>query len=119
MGNKHEEMKIRNQHSEEISRIEAMKEKNEQEAEIRRFAAENGFKLDLKRIENLAEQARMEHQRKLREIEYEREHKKDLVETERRKIEKEDLRERDRINKDHERKLKEISAKESNDRKDK
>jgi len=61
----------------------------------------------------------MEYQRKLRDIEYKRERKKDSVEKERRKIEKEDLRGRDRINKDHERKLKEISAKESNDRKDK
>ena len=68
MGNSNEEARIRNRHAEEIARIEAMNEENERRAAIERLALENGYKLDLKRIENLAEQARMEHQRKLKEI---------------------------------------------------
>ena len=60
MGNDNEEMEIRNRHSERVSEIEAMREEQERQAAIKKLMVENGFKLDLKRIEMLAEKARME-----------------------------------------------------------
>ena len=115
MGNSNEEARIRNRHAEEIARIEAMNEENERRAAIERLALENGYKLDLKRIENLAEQARMEHQRKLKEIEYDAENKRRLADIQRNKDEMEDRRLRDEIEKGHEIKVKELLAKEKKD----
>ena len=54
MGNDIEKMEIRNRHSERIAKIEAMKEEQERQPAIKRLALENGYKLDLKRIEMLA-----------------------------------------------------------------
>ena len=115
MGNSNEEARIRNRHAEEIARIEAMNEENERRAAIERLALENGYKLDLKRIENLAEQARMEHQRKLKEIEYDAENKRRLADIQRNKDQMEDRRLRDEIEKGHEIKVKELLAKEKKD----
>ena len=62
MGNSNKEKEIRNRHAEEIARIEAMNEENERQAAIKRLALENGYKLDLKRIQNYADEARMRHE---------------------------------------------------------
>lgn len=64
----HEAQRIRNRHSEEMARIEAMKDKNEAEAELKRLAQENGYKLDLKRIELEFEQTRLEHKREMTKL---------------------------------------------------
>ena len=96
MGNDNDEMEIRYKHAEKIAEIEAMKEEQERQAAIKRLAVENGYKLDLKRIEMLAEKARMEHERKLKEIENNRQHKKDLTDNERKRDEMLDKRERDK-----------------------
>jgi hypothetical protein len=69
MGNDNEAEKIRNEHAEKMEEIEAMKDIKEQELAIKRFAEENGYKLELKRIEMLVEQIRNVHERKLIEIE--------------------------------------------------
>ena len=116
MGNDNEEMEIRYKHSERIAEIEAMKEEQERQAAIQRLALENGYKLDLKRIEMLAEKARMEHERKLIEIENNRQHNKDLTEIERKRDEMLDKRERDKQNKDYELRLKELNDQASKDR---
>lgn len=116
MGNKNEEMRIRNRHAERIAEIEAMKEEQERQAAIQRLALENGYKLDLKRIEMLAENARMEHERKLREIENNRQHNKNLTDNERKRDEMLDKRERDKQNKDYELRLKQLNDQASKDR---
>jgi hypothetical protein len=102
MGNDNDEMEIRYKHAEKIAEIEAMKEEQERQAAIKRLAVENGYKLDLKRIEMLAEKARMEHERKLIKIENNRQHNKNLTDNERKRDEMLDKRERDKQNKDYE-----------------
>lgn len=69
MGNDNEAQQIMNNHAEKMKEIEAMKDIKEQELTIKRFSEENGYKLELKRIEMLVEQIRNVHERKLIEIE--------------------------------------------------
>lgn len=68
MGNDNEAQQIMNNHAEKMKEIEAMKDIKEQELTIKRFSEENGYKLELKRIEMLVEQIRNVHERKLIEI---------------------------------------------------
>ena len=96
-----------------MARIEAMKDKNEAETELKKFAQENGYKLDLKRLELEFEQTRLDHQRQMRKLDYEREHQKDLTDIERAKQQAYDRREADKIYKDHERRMKELSMEDS------
>lgn len=116
MGNSNEEKRIRNNHAEEIARIEAMNEENERQAAIKRLALENGYKLDLKRIQNYADEARMRHEEILRELEYKRQHEKDLVDAQRRRDEMLDRREREKIAKEHEKSVRELQIKEDESR---
>ena len=115
-GEDHEAQRIKNRHSEEMARIEAMKDKNEAEAELKRFAQENGYKLDLKRIELEFEKTRLEHERKVTQMEFEREHKKDLADIERMKAAAYDKREMEKIYKDHEINMKKMSIDEAKSR---
>ena len=57
-----------------------MDKENERRAAIQRLALQNGFKLDMERINRLAAKDKMEHEENLRRIENERQHNKDLAE---------------------------------------
>ena len=74
MGNENEKMKIMNSHAEKVAEIESMNDQNERNHAIERLARENGYKLDAKKLENYAEEARMRHQQFLKKLENERIH---------------------------------------------
>ena len=68
MGNETEKMKVMNAHAEEVARIDAMNEENERRHAIEKLAKENGFKLDMKRLDILAEESRMRHEENIKRI---------------------------------------------------
>ena len=76
MGNETEKMKVMNAHAEEVARIDAMNEENERRHAIEKLAKENGFKLDMKRLENLAEEGRMRHEENMKKINNQRNFRK-------------------------------------------
>ena len=82
MGNDNEAKKIENAHAEECDRIKNIHAENERMLAIKELAVRNGYQLDLRRLENYAEEARMSHQREMRKIEYDAENKRYLAETE-------------------------------------
>ena len=103
-------IKAKNQHAAEIARIDAMKDINEQEIAIKRFAEENNFKLKSKNIELELQKINLEHNRINKQIDNDREYKKDLTDNERKRIETYDSREREKNNKKYELKYKELST---------
>jgi hypothetical protein len=83
MGNEIETAKMKQTHEREITRIKNIDNENERKAEIERLALENGYKLDIERINELAEYHRMQHEENVTKLENEREYQKNLVENER------------------------------------
>ena len=102
MGSDNEKEKIKNAHEEEWERIKNTHAENERMLLIKQLAINNGYQLDLRRLENLSEEARMSHQREMRKIEYDAENKRYLAETERLKNEGENKIKLEEIQKQHE-----------------
>ena len=68
MGSDNEKQKIMNEHEEEVMRIRNLERKDEQDAEIRRFIAENDFKIKEEEIERLREKDLQEYEIKNKEL---------------------------------------------------
>lgn len=68
MGNDNEETSIRNKHSEEIARIEPIKDDNERKREIESFAEENNLKKFMKEIERSMKKDQMENEEKMEDL---------------------------------------------------
>lgn len=102
-------IKLKNDHSEEMARIEAIKDKNEQLIAIKRFAEENNLKLNYKKLELEFQKNNLEYNIKNKQAENEKEYKKDLTDNARKQIEAFDYREREKIHNEYELKSKEHS----------
>ena len=68
MGSDNEKQRIMNEHEEEVMRIRNLERKDEQDAEIRRFIAENDFKIKEEEIERLREKDLQEYEIKNKEL---------------------------------------------------
>ena len=100
MGNETEKMRIINEHEEEVARIEQMNEENERRYAIEKLAKENGFKLDMKRLDNLAEEARMRHEEVMKRINNEYLLNKDYLDNQKNKDDKDYLIKKQQLDND-------------------
>ena len=108
MGSSNERRRIENNHSEEIERIRMMKDKNDQEAELKKLLYQNNYDLGEKEIRRLIEKDKLEHEAKMEELRIKNEEVNKKHEEKMKELNDINLRETTKENNIHEREKEKI-----------